>query len=175
MRSLLYGLMVVLTQVPLAGTAAEIHVVGAASSGGTTIIRATASGAARVKIHGVAEQGGQTILSGESHSRPRMESPVRPRVESPGSGCCCGGKAAPRSQSRSCHGVTRVTTTAKVYQGGCNTGYQRVYATSRSCRGGDYGANGYGIAYGASHAEVVGPRCGGATAFAIAESQVVPY
>lgn len=173
MRRFLYGLVMVLTQVPLAGTAAELHVVGVASSGGTTVIRATASGAARVKIHGVADQGGRTILSGEAHDWTRIESYVRPRVESPGTGCCCGGKATPRNQSRSCHGVTRVTTTAKVYQGGCNTGYQRVHATSRSCRGSAYGASGYLIAHGVSHAEVVGSRCSGETAFAIAESRIV--
>jgi hypothetical protein len=136
MRKWLWGLMIAMTQVPIAVPAAELHIKAVASSGGTTVIHGTATGSSRLTIEGASSLGGKTVITGRAddvspfliaEDSPRSESLVEVRGSAHGcSGSTCSGShSAARSLSRSCGGAVRGTATAQAYAAACNTGYRR--------------------------------------------------
>ncbi len=146
MRRFLYGFVMVLTQLPLAGSAAELHVIGAASSGGTTVIRATASGAARVTATTKVYQGG-----------------------------CNTGYARVHTTTRSCRGSC-TGASSHVASSHVASSHVASSHFARNHVVGVRVASDAGIAQSESHAELlVSPRHSGARVIAIADSQVAQY
>ncbi len=143
MRRFLYGFVMVLTQLPLAGSAAELHVIGTASSGGTTVIRATASGAARVTAMTKVYRGGCNTGYARVHTTTRS---------------CRGSCTGASSHVASSHVASSHVASSH---------FKRNHVVGVRV------ASDAGVAQSESHAELlVSPRHSGARVIAIADSQV---
>ncbi len=139
MRKWLWGLMIAMTQVPIAVPAAELHIKAVASSGGTTVIHGTATGSSRLTIEGASSLGGKTVITGRAddvspfliaEDSLRSESLVEVRGSAHG---CSGRTYSGRSCSgRSCFGshggYSSAHAAASVHGGG---GQAQAHATSR--------------------------------------------
>ena len=148
MRRFLYGFVMVLTQLPLAGSAAELHVIGTASSGGTTVIRATASGAARVTAMTKVYRGGCNTGYARVHTTTRS---------------CRGSCTGASSHVASSHVASSHVASSHV----ASSHFKRNHVVGVRV------ASDAGVAQSESHAELlVSPRHSGARVIAIADSQV---
>jgi len=72
MRKFTFGFCMVVAQFPVVVFGADLDIVGRASSGGTTVIRATASGASRMTIEGSSRRGGITEMVGRADGDAKL-------------------------------------------------------------------------------------------------------